>query len=113
MLSSFFLMRCRRRSSGPSKFSSRIGSASGDDSKSWAGSVTKYSPLSIRDLDRVAHPRHGLLGHAPRASRTFEEDLFQLVRPGVRGSAPLANGLEMRVQRVGQLSLHFHVAHLA
>src|SRR5262245_66527968 len=93
MLTSFRLIRCSKRSSGPSKFSSLTGNASTADSKSGALSVTRrphiadlpreFSNLldsSVRDLDRIAHTRHCLPGYGSRATSALFLTLTQIPR---------------------------------
>ena len=109
MFSSFFLMRCRSRSSGPS--TARGGPA-------WRRPTIRSrgtDPLRslIRDPHRLPHPFHRLSGDGARAPGALVEYLFQAVRLRDDRGAPLANRFEVRVQRRGELGFHLDVTHLA
>ena len=113
MFTSFFLMRCSSRSSGPSKLleadrqrvERRFEVAGAGPSQC----VTQYA-----DLHRVAHALHRLARRRrARALRAFEENLLQTVGLRQHGRAPLADRIEVRVERGRQLGLHLDVADLA
>src|SRR5690349_22830993 len=105
MLTSFFLIRCSSRSSGPSKFCRRTGYASRMDSNS-------CSMLAVRQFHRVSDARHRVDRHRPRLLRSFVEDLADRAGPGEHVRAARANRLEVAVEGVGQLRLHLDVADL-
>src|SRR5580765_639620 len=69
--------------------------------------------LTVRDLDGIPDPPHRLLSYRTRTLRAFEQDVPQMIRLREHGGSPLADWIEMRVERVGQLGLHLHVADLA
>src|SRR5262245_53806524 len=109
MLTSFFLMRCSSRSSGPSNDSSLTGNASGADSKSVCPSMV----LLVRDLHRVAPALHRVHRDGARALRPLEQDVLQAIGLREHGGPPRANRIEARVQRGGELHLDLDVADLA
>ena len=61
----------------------------------------------------VPDSRHRLPGDDAGALRAFEQDLLQAVRLGEHRRAPLADRIEVRVERAGQLRLDLDVADLA
>ena len=71
MLTSFFLMRCSSRSSGPSKFDE----LDRERVRRRFEIVRCWLASSVRNLHRVAHALHRLGGDDARALRAFEQDL--------------------------------------
>src|SRR5262245_39123397 len=116
----FFLIRWTSKSSGPSNDCSRILMSSSCDSNVSSdrfgvsgASLECFSVTSILQLYGRANALHGFLGDALRLARAFDENVTNVARARFGFRAALADGLEQRIDRVGELGLDLDVAHRA
>src|SRR5919204_6569802 len=108
MLTSFFLMRCSSRSSGPSKFATRTGYASRIDSNSGCSMIES----DVSELDCFANALHLVLRRGPRPARSLMQDFADAGRLCEYFASPCAHRIEVRVERLRELLLHLDIADL-